>query len=421
METVSSGNDTRNVVWRGDNLTDGWTVCSNGGTCPDLTIETVGGNQAYPAFERFNGSGVIIYNDAGTTADSSYWRYTAPSTWTATARTTVTTTDDALMVKAWGSPNSTDIMTITEDVDCKIYAAIWQPSAWNATVTVLNTATITNYSATCPLSTAPGVAPIGIAYDYDFVWKMYSPWQRNWRFYDGADTANTPTVGLATENTAVSLFEFDKSFRLRINYAELAKGVSSVDERKKLQYTSGCNPNSVLETGCTWTDVGQSGGAGIWRYKSPGACASCSDGTLLAATVLTGTNATCTAGNGCGTWVNDGTAAAGVNMDHNLNIIQESEWDVEPNPTTPPAFSTTYYFRVWNNAQATPIYREQDLSNCQPSGTSACNYPSLTTQAAPVLTQDRYRFINDDGSETTATNKAAENTAARIVRSPTAE
>jgi hypothetical protein len=390
ITTVSTGKDTRDAVWRGDDATDGWTVCT--GSCPDTSIEDIGGNQAYPAFERFNGDALHEYNDFGTTADPSYFTYTAPSTWSATTRNSITTTDDALMTKAWGSPNSDHIMNIAEDVDCKIYGNTWTGAAFNGTSTNLNngtTATVTNYETaavtSCPNANSPAAAPTGIAYAYDFVFKPYSPWQRNWQFYSGADTANTPTTTLAAQNTALTGFDAASGgFRLRMNYSERGNAVGNGTARKKLQFTSGCNPNTTLESDCTWTDVDQAGGSGIWRYKQ---VSTFTDNTLLAGTVLTGTNATCTAGNGCGTFVVDGTSAAGSNMSHNAGITQESEWDIEAHGAVG---STTYYFRIWDNQQATPIYRTQYASDCG-AGAAQCTYPSITTATSGPTTDQILR------------------------------
>lgn len=382
VTTSASGKDTRSAVWRGDDATDGWTVCSGTG-CPDIATEDLGGNQAYPAFERFNGDALHVYNDAGTTADPSYFTYTAPSTWSGTTRNSITTTDDSLMTKAWGSPNSDHIMNIVEDVDCKIYGNTWTGAAFNATSTNLNngtTATVTNYETaavtSCPNANSPAAAPTGIAYAYDFVFKPYSPWQRNWRFFSTSDTNSTPLDAnqLAAENTTPTGFDSQTgTARLRINYSERGNAVNNGTSRKKLQFTSGCNPNTTLEVNCTWTDVDQSGGSGIWRYKQ---VSTLTDNTLLAAAKLTGTTATCTAGNGCGTFVVDGTAAAGSNMSHNAGITQESEWDIEANGA---AYNTTYYFRIWDSQQATPIYRTQYASDCSSTLNTQCTYPSLTT------------------------------------------
>ena len=378
VTTVASGNDTRDAIWRADNATDGWTTCSGG--CPDTAIETVGGSQAFSAFSKF-GTAIEAFNDAGTTADSSYWKYTPNSTWTGTATTGLTTTDDSLNTKVWGSPNSNNIFMLNEDVDCRLRGKMWTGSAWDATTPEMNngtTATISNYGVTCPLSTAPGTAPVGIPYDYDFVWKQYSPWQRNWQFFSGSDTASLPTTSLAAEDTTPTNVNDGTTVRLRINYSERGT-MSETDSRKKLQFTSGCNPNTSLESTCTWTNVGEIGGTATWDYADLTCTATdCADGTLLTGTKLTGSGA-CTQGNGCGTWVESGTAAAATTMDHNGSQVHEDEHIIVANGITG---STTYYFRLWDNDQQTPVYREQDNNDCG-AGAAACTYPSLTT-AAPV-------------------------------------
>jgi hypothetical protein len=348
--------------------------------------------QGTTAFERFNGEGLHLYNNAGTTSTTQYSTYTPSATWGAVTSAGITTGDDLLMVRAWGSPNSDDILAMTEDVDCDTDARLWTGAAWSTLMATVE-ADNSSYGLACPNLTQPGTAPGGAAQSYSFAWKIYSPWQRNWRFYSGSDTADTPTTALAAENTTPTDFATSGSaFRLRANYAERALGATSSQERKKLQYTSGCNPNSVLETTCTWTDVDDAGGAGIWRYKAS-ICGSCTDGTLLAGVVLTGTaGGTCTAGNntgGVGTWVLDKDAATTTCMDHASGVIQESEWDVESNGA---AGSTTYYFRIYNaligtDGQDTPVYREQDADDCG-AGSAQCTYPSLATAAASGPTTD---------------------------------
>jgi hypothetical protein len=361
VSTADSGNDTQTAVWRGDDTTDGWTLCN--GTCPDTAIETVGGNQSYTAFGRFNGSALHVYNDAGTTGDSTYWTYTPPSTWGTKTTTGLTTTDDSLNTKVVGSPNSSNIMMLNEDVDCRLRLKMWTGSAWDTSTTEMNnstTATLTNYGVTCPLSTSPGVAPIGIPYDYDFVWKIYSPWQRNWEFFSGSDTASSPSTSLAAQDTAPTGISNAAIVRLRVNYSETGT-MSQIDARKKLQYTTGCNPNSVLESTCTWTNVDEAAGTGIWRYADLTCTATdCADGVLLTATKLTGSGA-CTQGNGCGTWIESGTAAAASTMDHNGSQVQENEYILQNNGA---AASATYYFRLYDNNQLTPVYTWQSSSNC---------------------------------------------------------
>lgn len=375
-----NGNDTRSAVWRGNNTTNGF---SNG--CVDNTTEVVSGMQAYAAFERFNGEGLHLYNDSGTTNTGDYCTYTPAATWGTPTPNGLTTGDDSEKIKAWGSPNSDDIMMMGQDVDCDIDAKLWVGTGWSATMTTIE-ADSSHYGVACPNNTGPQPSPEGAPFSYDFVWKNYASWQRNWRFYDDADTASTPATALAAENTALTNFGLQESFRLRMNYAE--RGAQpSTDARRKLQYTSDCNPNSTLEVNCTWTDVDDIGGTGRWRYQDISCTPTdCADTTQLAGTVLSGSGA-CTAGNGCGTWVLDKDASAsGTSMDHNSSQVQESEWIVEANW---PLHQTTYYFRIWDVDQATPLYREQDSSDCGSGGASACTYPSITTGALPAPTQDQ--------------------------------
>lgn len=390
MTTSEQDADTRSAVWRGDDATDGWTVCSIT-DCPDLSTGAVTGSMATTAFERFSGEGLHIYNDNSAASSTDYSTFTPSGSWGTVTSATITTSDDDLSVKAWGSPNSDDIMAMVADVDCDTYARLWDGSAWQTEITDLE---IENsmYGTTCPELAAPGAAdPRGGPYNYSFAWKMYTPWQRNWKFYLGSDTASTPTDAYAAENTAPTGFSRrDGVFRLRMNYSERGT-LSSADSRKKLQYTSGCNPNSALETTCTWTDVDDPGGSGIWRYKDITCTATdCADNTVLTGTVLTGTDGTCTVGNGCGTWIMDKDSATVTNMDHNGSKVQESEWVVESNGA---AASTTYYFRIYNVEQETPIYREQDSSDCG-AGAAACTYSSLTTSAATPTVDQALRHGN---------------------------
>lgn len=401
--------DTRGAVWRADDATNGWTVCAGTNpNCPDTAIETIGGQQATTAFERFNGEALHVYNDAGTNAASvgKYYTYTPTSTWSTQQSAGYSSGDDPNAVLAWGNPNSDDIMTAAVDGDCDIDAQQWNGSSFDTLANNIETNS-SMLGIACPavdFNPTDGTA----AWAYDFSWKMYTPWQRNWRFYDGSDLASTATTALAAENTAPTGVIDGQDLRLRINYADRGRSISNNDARKKLQYTTGCNPNSVLEVTCTWTDVDDVGGSGIWRYIDLTCTATdCADNTALTSTVLTGSS-TCSAGLGCGTWVLDKDSATVTNMDmtaqSGADTVQEAEYDIEPND----APGATYYFRLYNVDQDTPIYKEQDSSDCQPSGTTACSYPSV----AVFNTQQRhYRWRNDNGSETTATNAQNEDTA----------
>mgnify|MGYP000085350702 CR=1 FL=1 len=384
VSTATQAENARAFVWRADDATDGWTECASGG-CPDTTTETVGSNIAYPAFERFNGEAINHYLDAGngTAATSGYWTYTPASTWSTRTATGMAPTDDYMQVKAIASPNNDDIMLTALDVDCDLDAQMWNGSALSTAGSNLELL-VSSTNNLC--ANATPIEGMSVGYAVDFAWKIYSPWQRNWQFYSGSDTASIPTTALANENTApTDIATTGSTFRLRANYADRGLALLAGGERLKLQYTSGCNPNTSLETTCTWIDVDDIGGIGIWRYKDL-ACTptDCADNMKITGTVLTGTNSTCASGgNGCGQWITDKDAAAG-NFIHNAGITQEAEWIVESNGS---AASTTYYFRINNIAQDTPIYREQDANDCG-AGSAQCTYPSLTTAAPPGPTTD---------------------------------
>lgn len=380
-------------IWDGTSMT-------KGNEWPD--IEHTLNDLSSVAIEPLNAGVRALFVSSGGAAsdDTSYETWIEGTGFSAVTDVTGAMADDAESHKLVSSPNRNDIYLLGTNIDDSLQSQRWSGTAWNAAF------------ATREATIAPGPVSANThgpeKGSYDMSIRPYSPWQRDWRFYSGTDTANTPTTALAAENTAPAGVNQGSSVRLRINYAERA-ALGSIDARKKLQYTTGCTPNTAGgELGCTWTDVGDAADSTIWRYKSS-ICASCTDGTLLAGTVLTGTNATCTAGNGCGTWVMDKDAAAGANMDHNASLVQESEWDIENNNATP---STTYYFRIYDVDQLTPQFREQDANDCG-AGAAACTYPSLTT-ANITYEQSAFRFFENQDSAAVATALAAQDTTASL-------
>jgi hypothetical protein len=176
---------------------------------------------------------------------------------------------------------------------------------------------------------------------------------------------------------------------LRANYIELNNGMDDQTLRFKLQYTTGCNPNTILAYRCTWTDVDNTAGAGIWRYKDLTCTPTdCADNALLTGTTLSSTTGTCSIFNACGTWVLSKDAASGGTMGLNSGKFQESEWDVEANGA---ATSTVYYFRIYNAEQDTPVYTQQSSAACLNNNTvggNVCTYPSLLTDGVTVPTTD---------------------------------
>jgi hypothetical protein len=304
--------------------------------------------------------------------------------------------------------SDTAIMTLREDVDCDLYSASWSGSAWNATQSDVGAIDLSNYGAACPNQGTPAG---GLAISYDFAPKRFIGWSRNWQFYSGSDTASTPTTSLGTEDFRITGFNRTNGiFRLRMNYTDRGRYTSNLDARKKLQYTTNCSPNSSPEAACTWTDVDDPAGAGIWRYKDLTCTPTdCADNTVIVGHILSDTSSgTCPgATDPCGTWVLDKDSASTNLMDMFANggtsdVIQESEWIVEANGATA---GTVYYFRIYNVEQDTPYYREQDDDDCSNNNTvggNTCTYPSLLTDGVTVpTTADEMRHGNyfSGGSE----------------------
>lgn len=372
VTTADSGDDLTGGIWRGDDATDGWTKCATG-ACPDSIIETVVGQQSNGVFERFSGEGLVVFNNNGTTNTQTYSTFAQPSTWGAATTLGLTSTDDLQSIRARASPNSDDIFIIAVDVDCDMDARMWDGSALQTISSNFELlASMTNNSC----ANAAPVEGVGNGYSYDFAWLMYSPWARNWRFYSGADTVSTPTTGLANENTTPTGFDSAAGkARLRYSTIELTSGSAQTDARKKLQYTTD-SPDSLT---ASWSDVDDVSGAGIWRYVdcNTGDANICNDNIALTGTTLSGSPT-------AGWWVQDKDAAGGTAMDHSAGQLRELEFSVEANGA---AAGTTYYFRMYDVDQETPVFREQDNDGSNDCATAACTYPSLTTAsiAAPTV------------------------------------
>ncbi len=399
VTTTESGDDTRMTVWRADNSTDGWTTCAIT-DCPDTGTETAGAPQSAVGWSRLAGTGLQMYNDSANGGDPvDYSKYTPTSTWAAVASTATSGSDDGLSMRARSEPGNNSIVNMKTDVDCDLYFSFWTGNAWNGTAADLSTA-LSNYGVTCPEQGTPAG---GLGINYDFAWNYLKIWQRNWRFYNGTDTASVPTTALAGENMRPTGFNRTNGvFRLRMNYGELSHTNGSSDDRRKLQYTTDCSPNVALESTCTWTDVDNTGGAGIWRYKDITCTPTdCADNTkLTASSGLTGTDVNCAGGDGCGTWIMSKDSATKTNMDLNGTVggdlIQESEWVVEANGATA---GKVYYFRMYDVTYSIPYYRQQDSLACTNNNTvggNSCTYPSLVTDGinAPSSTDDFMRHGN---------------------------
>lgn len=205
---------------------------------------------------------------------------------------------------------------------------------------------------------------------------QYSPWSLNWRFFDD-ETTDDPQYGVngVSENEPPKNVDPEEFVRLRINIAERS-GQGQGDTRKKLQYTSGCNPNTS-ETDCTWTDVGDTAETtAVWRYATSGeTCTACTDGNTSATSRLTGTDETTPV-----FYVSDKDAAADADFDHTALKVKEIDFPLKAEAVVN---ATTYYFRVYeprlsSNGQDSPVFREQDNDGANDCATSTCTYPSLT-------------------------------------------
>ncbi|MFC1925596.1 hypothetical protein ACFLW2_02745 [Chloroflexota bacterium] len=196
--------------------------------------------------------------------------------------------------------------------------------------------------------------------------------QQDYRWYENTDSI-TPTIALATENTAFSNSGPLEVYRLRMNVAAGGAMLPSAEQAFKLQYST--------STSGPWTDVGAATSGVIWRgYNN----ATPADGTTLTSFLVSTSDA-------YETYEEENPSAA---IPNNIPAGQEGEWDwVIQNKASPG--STTYYFRMV----------ESDGSAL----TGYTSYPQLTT--APLsYSQDNYRWYENIDNITPTTALAAENT-----------
>lgn len=382
VTTGTAGDDYSHAVWRADDSSDGWTECSNGvntTNCPDTGTETLNGKQSSAVFQRqqlggTSGLGLVVYNDSGTTATGNFMTYTPTSTYGTKTRTGITTSDDSLSMRLFANPNTDDVMLLNVDVDCDLYAQLWTGSSFGGTAQADIEVNGSMYGVACPGATAPDATTggEGSAFSYSFAWKIYTPWSRNWRFFTDI-SANEPSTGAAAENVAPTVNKED-FIRLRMQFYERG-AVAQTDSRKKLQYTSGCTPNSTIPDTCTWADVGDTTEtSAVWRYATSGeTCTNCTDDTAVVTNRLTGSTQV-------GTHTQDKDATAGTNMDHSASAIMENDYAIKAEAV---AGSTTYYFRAFDLDQLTPVYlyNPSGVTDCL---SSACTYPSVTIPADPI-------------------------------------
>ncbi len=385
--------DADAAVWTGA----GWTDSNQ-----NLTDqETPTGKNVAVEFERF--SGRAIYYNVGLNdlnVDAHCWTSGGGFTTKNAAIGTWTTTDDVEDLNVIGSPNSNKMLGGAHDIVDDLEGFVYSAATGCADGDWVNTSVATLNAAT------EGVAGNTIRQSHMPVFKPYSPWSRNWEWFGDA-TENDPDEtadsqwggGAVSENTEPTTDVDPEDFvRLRVNVNETGNMAQS-DTRKKLQYTSGCTPNSAGgEAGCTWTDVGDTGETtAVWRYATSGeTCASCSDNTAVSTARLTGTTQN-------GTYTSDKDAAGGTNMDHTALAIREIDFPLKAEDVTA---ATTYYFRLYEpriggtTGQDSAVFREQDDDGANDCASATCTYPSLTTATATITisgTCDGYDQTTDCG------------------------
>lgn len=270
--------------------------------------------------------------------------------------------DDAVRIQLAGHPNTTTAWITGEDVDADCNGSLWDGDAaatWDATG--CNSAGETALSPVSHTAQPSEGGPIWAAPI------PYSPYTRNWRWYDD-ETSNDPSTGLngAAENTTPTGVITNELVRLRMQFTERA-GNGQSDARKKLEWTT----DVPTDPDALWTEVKDATNtSAVWRYASimnaDTVCTSCDDNTAVGTTRLTGSTQV-------GAYITDKDAAGGSNMDHTALAIVEYDY---PLRVQNPELGSTYYFRVYDLDQNMALHPRADVQNdCLSSG---CAYPSIT-------------------------------------------
>ncbi|MBI5037586.1 MAG: hypothetical protein HZC01_02700 [Candidatus Kerfeldbacteria bacterium] len=388
IATNDTSNDFNGAVWKGNGTSAGFTALVSDGTLEGGNGSTPGPAYTDVQWEQTGSEFLFVLMDAGAGDTGAYVRYacTGSGCSVSTAQTAITTTgltDDAQMIRTAASRNSDDIMVLLTDIDNNLITQHWNGTAWE-------TGDAGVLEASLSLCSADNIATGCSAMPAAFTYIPYSPWSRNWKFWQGTDTTDTPTNQLANENVAPT--SFSGKFRLRFSVAELS-GMGQDNSRKKLQYAT-ADPDA---TSTTWTDVDDPGGTGAaWRYfDCNGGSSVCDDNGALGGTTLSGSPTV-------GWWTLDKDAVGGAAMDHAALQLRELEFPVEAYNV---ASSTTYYFRMYDVDQGRPVRREQDNDGSNDCATATCTYPSLTT-ASGSLTVD---IVDSGGSSVSSPSMVMNN------------
>jgi hypothetical protein len=376
------------AIWKADGSTAGFTS-----GVEDATLETNLVPNVWATWEKSNSGtplGFFTYADAGNADVSDYITWTQGGGFSAQTDISGAMADDAALLKLYPALNTDEILMLGVEFSDDLCFQRWSGTAWDADCTV------TEYSTTLPPDTATAHNELD---SLDFTYRAYSPWQRNWRFFDD-ETVNDPSTGLngAAENTTPTNVDNGEIIRLRVNVVEQG-GLSQTDTRKKLQFTSGCDPNTD-PTACTWFELGNLGDPlEAWNYATAGeSCSNCADGSTSTTTRLTGSDQSGPAV----VYVGSSTAAPDADFDHTAFKVLEYDFPLKAQNV---AAGTTYYFRMYEpeisgNGQNSPVYPEQDNDGNNDCASSTCTYPSVTTTAAnTTFTQSSYRWYVDSNAE----------------------
>jgi len=388
LDTV---NDVYVYIWRPTSTYETWF---NAGS--DTSVEVSSAPTIAMDWQKKGSRLVGIIQDSSTVMQRDGYYIDCNSTaCTTTGPTTLTEpsgNNDAAGLWVVCSPNSSSTnsgvcMSPFSDIDSKLFSDSWKGTAWG--VPAASRRDAGTYTGTAP----GGLATVRRNMPYNYSWTPYSPWSLNWRWTDDMSNQTPANANwlAATDTAPTGIDPSSKSLRLRFNMAELG-GQGQTDVRKTIQYTSGCTPNSS-ETGCTWTDVADS--AAFKYCDGPG-----TDDSNIPSTILPSSTTV-------GPFVENGTAASVY--DHAASAVAEWDFCLKSNNAS---YSTTYYFRAYDSSESTQVFRQQTSIPATPCyNSSACTYPSLTTAAAPNITQRAFIFTNDDGANVgSSTSMEAANT-----------
>ena len=195
--------------------------------------------------------------------------------------------------------------------------------------------------------------------------------QQDYRWYSNIDSV-TPTTGLAAENTATTGATPTTIFRLRMNVGVGTANLTGDRQAFKLQFAT--------STGGAWTDLGAAGSGVAWRFfdnPTP------TDGSTLPSVLLSSSEV-------AESYQESNPSPLNPNP---IDTGDEGEWDWVVQSNT--AVAGTFFFRMVKD-DGTPL-------------DTYVNFPAIST-AAPVLTQQDYRWYANIDALTPTTSLAGENT-----------